>query len=179
MSNLKATNNINYEGFVNFKIYQKKKLRKNFTIHNSGKPALFSFLATCLSGKLQQRLRPKLLSFSWGGTSTSPVQTNQVIVEDGSATYTWVVPVTVFSDKTLNGTTSINVRLCNSAEGAEASYVCAQAILSSSAAQDYVKQGFQVLCDIIQSQSTNYVLVISWQLNISDITVNTEQEGEQ
>ena len=61
MNNIKTINNIGYEGFVNFKIYEKKKLRNNFTIHNAGQAGLFNFLATCLSGKLEATAMPKYL----------------------------------------------------------------------------------------------------------------------
>jgi hypothetical protein len=79
MNNIKTTSNIGYEGFVNFKIYEKKKLRNNFTIHNAGQAGLFSFLATCLSGKLEATAMPKYLSFSTNSAgTTNSTSTNKI-----------------------------------------------------------------------------------------------------
>lgn len=169
MNNIKTTSNIGYEGFVNFKIYEKKKLRNNFTIHNAGQAGLFNFLATCLSGKLEAVNMPKYLSFSVGTDQnkqyTNKVQYAEIAVgsdeDKAKVTYTWIVPVTDFSSLS-NATSSgaITVTLSSVEDD------CATATISNSGV---TAEAFTLLENIISTQSTNYVVVVAWQLTIGNI----------
>ena len=165
MNNIKTINNIGYEGFVNFKIYEKKKLRNNFTIHNAGQAGLFNFLALCLSGKLEATAMPKYLSFSTDSAHTNNIQYAEIAVNGGDpakVTYTWIVPVTDFSG--LNNTTSskaITVTLSSVDD------TCATATIKAD--DPTTAQAFTLLTDIIETQSTNYIVVVAWQLIIGNI----------
>lgn len=176
MNNIKAINNIGYEGFVNFKIYQKKKLRNNFTIHNAGQAGLFNFLAACLSGRLEADMMPKYLSFSAGSESTSKIQYAEIVVSQttnsvseagltgptAKATYMWTVPITDFGNLNNHVTIdSITVTLSNAAGNA-----CATATIT---ADKPTTQAFTLLKDIIETQNTNYIVVVAWQLIIGNI----------
>lgn len=176
MNNIKTISNIGYEGFVNFKIYEKNKLRNNFTIHNAGQAGLFNFLATCLSGTLEAASLPKYLSFSVSASdettnvqSTSSIQYAEIAVSQGDpakVTYTWVVPITEFSNLKINtnSTPTITAKLTNTNGN-----TCATAEI----AQDSQASG--LLTEIIGTQNTNYVIVVAWQLTIGN-KVTTQGE---
>lgn len=171
MNNIKTISNIGYEGFVNFKIYEKKKLRSNFTIHNEGHAGLFNFLATCLAGALETASMPKYLSFSISnGTSSkstsnilySKITTSGATQEtpEAKVTYTWVVPITEFKNLSDIESDAITVTLSNAQDA------CATATIKN---DGDTAEAFTLLTEIIETQNTNYVIVVAWQLTIGNI----------
>lgn len=98
-----------YVGTVKIEEIRGNKVIKTYTSHNEGKASLFNFIAQCLSGKLEDRLRPKYLrAYNKNGTTYTQITNTQISFRSVRAVgdktiYKFLIPA-----NTLNAATELN-----------------------------------------------------------------------
>ena len=162
---LSNSSTIGYKGIVTIDYIRKNEIVKTIKVHNKGNKSLFSFLVTCLEGRLIEGMRPKILrvynctkseTTKYTEAVTTPIIYTSARALDTSIVYKFLIPATAIRKDTKGNYYELNhFRLFstdNDSQDSSLDDCCAYVDLTTGISPDGV---------------TNYL--ITWTLQITNI----------